>query len=59
MFTGTNELRLNGATMQTAIQYWLTNQILAANNPGPIVSGVAYDSNASEFIITLKTEQSK
>jgi hypothetical protein len=50
---GTNELRLNEATMVEALQYWLNAQMAAGK--APCVSGISVERNVgiNEFVIRL------
>lgn len=57
MWVGINTLELNEATMKEALQYWLTNKVVASNEHAPTVDGVrANVGNAGTFRVTLKSE---
>ena len=54
MFKGSNELRICGATLNEAIQYWLDNKVFNTNEPSPIVESCKHISNENGIAIQLK-----
>lgn len=53
---GNNEWRLNPATMALMVQEWIDRNMVA--DTAPKVHSVRYDSNQSQFVVTL-VEQKK
>ena len=53
---GTNELKLNEATMIEVVEYWLTNKVLRHDSPAPRVASVKASNNGydSQFTVTLE-----
>lgn len=55
---GTNELKLNQATMMEAVEYWLTNKVIRGDISTPQVTQVAAESSHSTgFIVTLQERE--
>lgn len=55
---GKNELRLNSATMQEAIQFWLINSVWKDNGVRSDVTDVGYIASERTFTVTLKGRES-